>query len=172
MQRATTSPSRWGDERGLTVTELMVTMAVMLLIVSAALAMMVRAMGTTGIVENRRDVLGDGQVALDQMVKQIRQAESVDQAVSDVDTLDMETYINGTATSVVWRATGSAAPFALEISTDGGTNFRTVASSLKSPSVFTYTSHDGLLDQVTINLQLGTKTSEVTITSDVSMRNV
>jgi len=153
------------------VTELLVTMAVMLLIVSAALAMMVRAMKTSGIVENRRDVLGEGQVALDQMVKQIRQAESLDEAVSDADTLDMETYINGTAKSVVWKATGSVAPYALELSIDGGTSFRTVASSLKSPNVFTYTSHDGLLDQVTVSLQLGTETSDVTITSDVSIRN-
>lgn len=147
-------------------------MLVMGMIVSAAFSLLFRAYETTGIVESRRDMLGEGQFALDQMTKHIRQAESIDQVVSGAGTIDMETYVNGTATSVVWRATGASAPYRLELSTDGGTNFRTVVNDLRSTSLFTYTSHDGTLDQVTVVLSLGTDSATVDISSDISMRNV
>ena len=170
MHRATTEP--FDGERGLTVVELMVTMLVLGIIAAAAFAVLFRAFDTTNIVTSRRDVLGDGQFALDQMTKHIRQAESIDTAVSDADTIEMETYVNGEAKTIVWRVIGSSAPYELQLSTDGGTNYHTVLAYLASTDLLTYTSHDGVLDQVTIALALGTDTSTVEITSDVNMRNV
>lgn len=162
--------SRPEDERGFTVVELMATMAVMGVIVAATLGVAYRALTDTGIVQNRRDVLGDGQLALTQLTKQLRQAESVNQLTSTTSLVEFNGYINGTAHKIAWRALGSAAPYQLQTRRDDGA-WWTVAKSLASADVFTYTTHDTVLDQVTIQLSLGTKTSTVTITSDVNMRN-
>jgi hypothetical protein len=48
-----------------------------------------------------------------------------------------------------------------------------VLQTLTDPNIFLYQTHDGVLDQVTITLSLGTKTTTVSpLTSDVEMRNV
>jgi len=50
-----------------------------------------------------------------------------------------------------------------------------VLSYLTSPNVFTYTDNDSLdanpVDQVSIQLSLGTKTTTVVLRSDVELRN-
>jgi prepilin-type N-terminal cleavage/methylation domain-containing protein len=160
------------EERGLTFVELMVTLSVMGVITTAALAVFFRAFADTGIVENRRDVLGDGQIALEQMTKQLRQAESVDEINSSASTVTFSSYINGTPKDIVWRTTGGSSPYTLQVSTEGSAGpFRDVLSTLASNAVFTYTEHDGVLDQVTIDLRLGTKTATVAIATDVQLRN-
>jgi hypothetical protein len=44
-------------------------------------------------------------------------------------------------------------------------------SSLTNNTPFTYTSHGGIVDQVTVSLSLGTTTSTVLIATDVQLRN-
>ena len=67
--------------------------------------------------------------------------------------------------------TGSFAPYTLEESRDGGAMYGSILPYLTSPSIFTYTSHGGIEDQVTITLSLGTTTSTVVVSSDVHLRN-
>ena len=159
------------DERGFTLVELMVTMLVMGIVAGAVTSVAVNAFKTTSTITNRRDVFSDGRIALDRMSKQLRQGESIAQASSTASTVTFDTYIDGVAKTVVWRVNGSAAPFELLESRDGGSNFNTVVSSLGSNSVFTYTTHGGVLDQVTIALTLVTDTTEVELTTDVHLRN-
>ena len=47
--------------------------------------------------------------ALDQMTEDLRQGESIDVS-SDADTVRTPSYVDGSATTVIWRTTGSAAP--------------------------------------------------------------
>lgn len=166
------APAKCDEERGLTVIELMITLAVMGAIVAATLSALFSAYDQTGVVLNRRDVLGDGQIAMQQMTKQFRQATTIYQG--DPDELEVDTFTGtGQAHRIVWETTGSSAPYSLQVSTDDG-DPKTVLSSLTSPSLFTYSDPDadGIVNQVTIRLSLGTKTSTVVLTSDVELRNL
>ena len=157
-------------EQGFTLVEMMVTMLVMGIVASAVTAVALRTFTDTATITNRRDVFADGQIALDQLSKQLRQGESID-ASSSATSIKFSSYIDGMPATIAWRVTGSASPYTLEESRDGGTTFAPVLAYLNSPSVFTYTSHGGVEDQVTITLSLGTTTSTVVVSSDVHLRN-
>ena len=145
-------------------------MSVMSIVATAVISVAIQTLRTTNTVTDRRDVFNDGRFALDQMATQIRQGESID-ATSDASTLRFSGYVDGVAKTIVWRTTGSAAPYGLERSTNGGTTYVTMLDSLASNDIFTYTAHDGTNDQVTIQLELTTTTSTVDLTTDISLRN-
>jgi type II secretory pathway pseudopilin PulG len=157
-------------------------MAVMSVVATAMMAVAFRSFTTTATITNRRDVLVDGRTAIDQMTKQLRQAESVDLAASSDSTITFQTYIDGTTATVIWRVTGSAAPYTLEQSRDGGAHFAPLVSPLlcktKSDAgclthpPFSTVPHGGVVDQVTIDLTFQTLTSSVDLISDVQLRNV
>jgi prepilin-type N-terminal cleavage/methylation domain-containing protein len=166
------SPNRAVEgEDGFTLIELMITAAIMSIVSTAVIAMAMRTVDTSATIVDRRDVLAEGRIALDRLGKQLRQAESVDTTTSTATRIEFETYIDGTPTSVVWRVNGSTAPFQLQESRDGGVNFTTIATSLSASNVFTYTTHAGLTDQVTIDISLATPTNIVHLTLDVYLRN-
>ena len=167
------SPNRAAIERedGFTLIELMITAAIMSIVSTAVIAMAMRTVDTSATIVDRRDVLAEGRIALDRLGKQIRQAESVDTAYSTQTQIKVATYLDGTPTTVVWRVSGSTAPFKLQESRNGGTTFVTVATSLSASNVFTYTTHAGLTDQVTIDISLATPTNVVHLTSDIYLRN-
>ena len=144
-------------------------MAVMGIVASAVMGVAISVMRTTVTVTDRRDVLTDGKFALDEISKDLRQAESVD-ASSTASLVIVPTYRDGTAVTVRWRANGTAAPYALQRSTNG-TTWNTVLSTLASNSIFAYTTHDDVTDQVTVTLQLTTRTGTVPVTTDLFLRN-
>lgn len=150
----------------------MVTLAVMGVIVAATMTVLFSVYKETGVVLNRRDVLGEGQIAMQQMTKQFRQATAINS--SSATALSVQTFTGaGIAHQVAWRTSGSSAPYSLQKQTDGGP-FTTVLTSLSSPNIFpAYVDSDldGNVDQVRIELSLGTKTATVVLTSDVQMRN-
>jgi hypothetical protein len=76
-------------------------MAVMSVVATAMMAVAFRSFTTTATITNRRDVLVDGRTAIDQMTKQLRQAESVDLAASSDSTITFQTYIDGTTATVI-----------------------------------------------------------------------
>ena len=61
--------------------------------------------------------------------------------------------------------------YALQESRDGGATFNTVLSSLSTPDVFTYTVHEDVTDQITVELNVKTRTSSVDLISDIYLRN-
>jgi prepilin-type N-terminal cleavage/methylation domain-containing protein len=158
-------------EEGFTLIELMITAAIMSIVSTAVIAMAMRTVDTSATIVDRRDVLAEGRIALDRLAKQLRQAESVDTSTSTATWIEVATYIDGTPTDVVWRVSGSSAPYQLQESRDGGTSFSTVATSLSESDVFTYITHADLTDQVTIDISLATPTNVVHLTSDVYLRN-
>ncbi len=169
MHRAITSLRE--RQEGFTLVELMVTVAIMGVVATAVTSVAINAFNTTTTITNRRDVFNDGRIALDRLSKQLRQGESIDQVASTASSVTFSTYIDGVAKTVVWRVNGSASPYELQESRDGGTTFNTIVSALGSSSVFTYTPHGGVLDQVTIALTLVTDSTEVELTTDVHLRN-
>lgn len=172
MRRAITSRlhTRAAEEGGFTLVELMVTMAVMSIVATAVMSVAFQTLRTTNTITNRRDVFSDGQFALDQLSSEVRQGESVD-ATSTAQTLRFSGYIDGVAKTIVWRATGTTAPYTLQRSTNGGTTYVNMLKTLGSNNLFTYTTHDGVKDQVTIALALTTSTSSVNLTTDIYLRN-
>jgi len=150
----------------------MVTLAVMGVIVAATMSVLFSVYQQTGVVLNRRDVLGEGQIAKQQMTKQFRQATAINS--SSATSLSVQTFTGpGDAHQIAWQTSGSSAPYSLQKQEDGGP-FTTVLTSLTSPDIFpSYVDNDldGSVDQVRIELSLGTKTASVVLTSDVQMRN-
>jgi prepilin-type N-terminal cleavage/methylation domain-containing protein len=164
--------ARSSDERGFTIGEMVVTLAVMSVIVAASLSVLFSVYKNTGVVLNRRDVLGNGQIALQRMTKQFRQTSSI--ISTSATQFSVNTFTgDGTAHQIAWRTTGSSAPYSLQMQTDGGP-FVTFLSYLTTPNIFTYADPDGdgVADQVSISLSLGTTTKTVVLTSDVDMRNL
>jgi len=158
-------------------------MAVMSIVATAMMAVAMRSFTTTNTITNRRDVLTDGRIAIDQMTKQLRQGESVDLTASNAYTLKFSGYIDGTETTIEWRLTGSSPPYTLEQSRDADSatpHFaplvspilcRTASDAGCSADPFTYVQHAGVVDQVTIDLTFETSTSTVDLVSDVQLRN-
>jgi hypothetical protein len=149
---------------------MLVTMLVMGVVATAVLAVGMRAFTDTATIMNRRDVFDDARIALDRFSKQLRQGEVV-QSSSTSSSITFTGYLDEQAETFTWRTTGSAAPYSLEESTDGGANFYTILTVLTSPDLFTYVTHGSVTDEVTITLPLKTLTSTTTLTSDVHLRN-
>jgi len=151
--------------------ELAVTMMVMGIVATAVIAVAMRTFTTTATITNRRDVLADGRIALDRVSKQLRQGEWVDQTGSTASSITFSGYIDGELQTIVWEVTGTSAPYTLEESQLGGEKLVPILSSLTDNNVFTYTSHGGVVDQVTVSLSLGTDTSTILLSTDVDLRN-
>jgi len=158
-------------EAGFTLVELAVTMMVMGIVATAVIAVAMRTFTTTATITNRRDVLADGRIALDRVSKQLRQGEWVDQTGSTASSITFSGYIDGEPQTIVWKVTGTSAPYTLQESQLGGANLVPILSSLTNTNVFTYTSHAGVVDQVTVSLSLGTETSTILLSTDVELRN-
>ena len=156
---------------GFSLVEVVITMAVMSIVATAVIAVAMRVFSDTATIVNRRDVFADARIALDRMAKQFRQGESIDMAASDAGQVTMLTYLDGVPATVVWRVDGTEPPFELQESRDGGATFMTALSALESAEVFTYTVHEDVTDQVTIDLTLRTNTTTVPLTSDIYLRN-
>jgi hypothetical protein len=144
---------------------------VMGIVATAVIAVAMRTFTTTATITNRRDVLADGRIALDRVSKQLRQGESVDQTGSTASSITFSGYIDGEPQTIVWKVTGTSAPYTLQESQLGGANLVPILSSLTDNNVFTYTSHGGVVDQVTVRLSLGTDTSTILLSTDVELRN-
>lgn len=150
-------------------------MMVMGIVASSVMLVALRTFTDTATITNRRDVLADGRIALDRMSKQLRQGEVV--STSTTSKIVFNGYVAGVSKTIVWQANGSAAPYGLQLSLDGGTSFVTILSELSSNSLFTYATHadaDGnaVTDEVTVTLVLQTSTDRtITLTQPVVLRN-
>jgi type II secretory pathway pseudopilin PulG len=150
---------------------MLVTMMVMGIVATSVMMVALRTFTDTATITNRRDVLADGRIALDRLAKQLRQGESLDQTTSSTSSIAFSSYIDGEAKDIVWRASGTSAPYSLQLSTDGGTSFVDILGELDSTALFSWTVSDGYVDEVTVTLPLQTNTQTVILSEAVQLRN-
>jgi len=159
--------NRTRSDRGTTVVELLVTVAVMSLIVGAVMTVWSAAQKGEGTATSRTVDLNEMRNALQRMTKDIRQASSVHTQTAT--SFDADTYIEGVKHRVAYTASGTT----LTRKVDAGTAV-TLLTDLANTNVFTYTTDGNLLLQVTVLLTIDQSSGEGTLNlqSDVQTRNL
>ena len=158
---------RMRREDGVTLVELLVTMAVMAIVVTAVMSIWLRGQSETQTVFNRRTDLNDMRFAMQLMTKELRQAAKV--YSNTASTIDVDTYINGAKHRVAFTASGTS----LTRTVDSGTA-ETLVTNLSNTSLFTYDPVGGELHQITILMEVNTSSKEGTLNlqSQVVTRNL
>ena len=172
MRRAITSlwRTKRHDEGGFTLVELMVTMSVMCDRGDRGDGRIASDVRTTNTVTDRRDVFNDGRFAIDQLTTQIRQGESID-TTSDAQTLRLSGYIDGTAKTIVWRTTGTTAPYTLEQSRRTAARPYVDAAELaRRRRTSSRTPRTTASDQVTVDDAADDVDVDVDLTTDVHLQ--
>ena len=159
--------NRTRSDRGTTVVELLVTVAVMSLIVGAVMTVWSAAQKGEGTATSRTVDLNEMRNAMQRMTKDIRQASSVHTQTAT--SFDADTYIEGVKHRVAYTASGTT----LTRKVDAGTAV-TLLTDLANTNVFTYTTDGNLLLQVTVLLTIDQSSGEGTLNlqSDVQTRNL
>ena len=156
------------EERGTTFVEVGITALIMTVITTAVLSVWARSQSEAGDIGKRRDFLNDSRYVINQLTKEIRQATRIYENKGGK--LDVETLIGGSPYRVVYTVTGNTLTRRL------GTSPSTVLiTNLTSPDVFTYTTIDTFLQQVTITLQVKTEIPNgvsANFVSTVQLRNI
>lgn len=140
----------------------------LLVVVGSLLTVFESVQRTQMFAQERSQTLDDMRLALDRITKETRQASSV-AATSTASVLDMQTYVNGTPTHVVYEASGSALTRA-----DAGGSPVPILSNLNSTAVFTYAPAVDGAQVVTITLNVHPARrpdTVVSLTSEVRLRN-
>jgi prepilin-type N-terminal cleavage/methylation domain-containing protein len=158
------------DERGFSLVELVVATALMAIIVAALTTLFTSVQRSTVRQETRGRALDDIRLAMEQVTKDARQAQDV-RTGSSASVLDMDTFVNGVATHVVYTASGTT--FTRTV----GSVTTTLLTKVASTSVFTYVPSLSSPTLISITLQVRPAqfpydTSVVSLTSDARLRNV
>jgi prepilin-type N-terminal cleavage/methylation domain-containing protein len=143
MSVAAVIRTRLGQERGVTLTELLVVLVILAIVLAAMTTLFVSA-GTSQVEQtNRVDAQQEARVALDALRRELRCASSAVVTASSL-TVTLPGYcqkpVAATSAQFTWCAVGSAAPYALwryEGTACTGTG-RERADELVSSSIFSY----------------------------------
>ena len=178
LRRRTSLADR--GEAGFTLVELMVTMAVMSIVATSVMAVAFRSFTTTSTITNRRDVLTDGRHG-DRPDDEAASTRRVRRPVSERRVHADVRYLHrrragydrvagdGLDIPTRWSSPATAARISLRSCRRSSARLATDAGCTTDP--FTYTSHGGVVDQVTIDLTFVTNTSTIDLISDVQLRN-
>jgi type II secretory pathway pseudopilin PulG len=149
------------------VIELTITLMLLLIVVGSLLTVFESVQRTQVFAQERSQTLDDMRIAIERVTKEARQATSVT-STSDADTLDMETYINGTSTHVVYATSGD------DLTRTVGSSTVTILTNLDSTSIFAYTPSAESAQVITITLDVHPARRPDTVlslTSEVRLRN-
>ncbi len=120
-------------------------------------------------VQERSETLDEMRIALDQMTKEIRQAQEVE-TTSTASRLEMTTYILGVQKTVVYEVTGTS----LSKRVDGG-GVVPIQTHVASTNLFSYTVDSaGVIQLVSLDLQVHPQRrpdTTVVLTSEARLRN-
>jgi type II secretory pathway pseudopilin PulG len=159
---------RTSAEHGFTLAELTVTMMLMLVVVGALLAVFESVQRTASFTQARVESTDEMRLAIERLSKELRQASSIT-STSTSSTLDMQTYINGVQTHVVYVASGDV------LKRTSGTTTIELLHDLDSTAVFAYTPDVIGTQVVTLSFAVRPKRRPDTVlnlTSEVRLRNV
>ena len=155
----------------MTIVELMITSALLILVVLTALSAFDTVSGSQAYQADRTKNLDDMRNVLNRMTRELRQASSITEASSTATSVTFTSAINGTATQINYTASGTT----LSKTIGAGTAF-TVLHNLASTSLFTYVSASSVtgVQWVEINLQVTPArhpTTTLVLDSEVNLRN-
>jgi Tfp pilus assembly protein PilW len=143
-------------------------MALLLLVMASMMTVFTSIQRTTVKQEQRAHGRDDVRVALERITKDLRQASAINTGSGGA-LLDMQTYVNGTATRVVYTASGT------NLTRTVGSTSRVILGRLSSTSLFTYAPAAPAATLVGVTLGIHpypTDTSTVvSLSSDVRLRN-
>lgn len=146
------------------------TVALLLVVLGGLLTVFESVQRSAAFVQERSETLDEMRIALDQMTKEIRQAEEVKAATSTASRLEMTTYILGVQKTVVYAVTGQTLTKSV-----GGSGTAPIQTHVAAPSIFTYTTDTaGVIQLVSLNLQVHPERrpdTTIILTSEARLRN-
>jgi type II secretory pathway component PulJ len=155
-------------ERGATLIELSITIALVLVVVGVMLDSLVTAQRSERYAADRTEALDSMRSAIARFTKDVRQAVGVDEGAT-ASSFGAETYVQGAAAHVQYEVTGTT----LTRSVNGGPA-EVLIDRLATTDVFSYSPSAEAAEVVVINLEVAPMTSPDTtieLTSEVRMRN-
>jgi type II secretory pathway pseudopilin PulG len=156
-------------EEGFTLVELVIVTGLLLMVMVSILSVF-SVIQRASVRESARSQESDQvRLAMERLSKEIRQADTV-RAGSGASYLDIDSYVNGAATHIVYSASGSL----LTRTANGSTT--TVLERLSATSIFAY--DPDVTNPSVITITLGAKPefyntdpTVVTLSSEVQLRN-
>jgi len=154
---------------GVTLIELVVTMALMSLVVTSMVTFFSVIQRTTVRQEKRSQAIDEVRVVMDRMTKEVRQSEVI-RSGSGASRLDMDTYVNGVATRIIYAVSGTS------LTRTVGATTLTVLTRLTSTTLFTYVPNVTTPTLISLSfqvrpLQFKTDPTIISLSSDVRLRN-
>ena len=168
---AKTNARRGDAEAGVALFELIIYTALLLLVIGAALSSLESVTKAQAFQMNRSQTLASMRGALNRMTKELRQASSVDTAVSNATTMTFSTYVGSVSHTVTYRASGTVLTRAL----DAGTA-TPLLTGLSSTSIFTTVAGGSTADVQWVAIRLSVTASkgistQLVLDSEVNLRN-
>ncbi|MFN2613377.1 MAG: PilW family protein [Actinomycetota bacterium] len=153
----------------MSVIELTIALGVFLIVVTAMYTLFAVVQRTTVRQDKRNEVNNDIRLSMERMSKEIRQATNI-YSDSGVSLLHMDTFDNGSAITVTWRASGTT------LTRTMGTTTSTLLTGLTSTSIFAYSPSITGATDVTLTLKArpahySTDPAVIVLTSQVRLRN-
>jgi hypothetical protein len=170
------------EEHAFTLVEAVISSALLLLIIGAALSMLDSGTKSERVSQARNDAQVSLRGAMTQMTRELRQAISVAPS-SNQSLLDMQTLIGGVEHHIVYQVVGEPPSAKLQRAVDGGTPTQ-LADRIVAPQAFCYqynepdclaTSPPASLTAIRISLQISPvvfSSGTITLATDVQLRNV
>jgi type II secretory pathway component PulJ len=163
------APEAGSGEGGFTLIELVLTVALLTVVMGGLLTVFESVQRSATFVQERSETLDEMRVALDQMTKEIRQAEEV-KTTSTASRLEMTTYVLGTKQSIVYEVVSGTLK-----RTMGSAAAAPIQKNVASTSLFTYTvDAGGVIQLVKLDLEVHPvrrPDTTVLLTSEVRLRN-
>ena len=164
-------PDRRPGEAGVTIVELMITCALLLIVLMATFSALDAVSTSQAFQSDRTQTLDDMRGVLNRMTKDLRQATSVTDCTGTPNTITYSTAINGTATTIIYTATGTN----LTRKVGSATAF-TVLKSLASTSIFTCVSASDVTGVQWVEISLSVSPARrpnttLVLDSEVNLRN-
>ncbi len=155
----------------MTIIEVMITSAILLVVLLATLSSFETVSNAQAYQADRTKTLDDMRGVLNRLTKDLRQATTVAEASSTASTITFTTAINGASTQVVYVASGTRLTRQI-----GTAPAFTVLTGLATTSIFTYVSAGSLtgVQWVEMNLQVTPArlpTTTLVLDSEVNLRN-
>lgn len=155
------------SEEGYTIVELMITIGIFTIVLSALIGVFISVQRSQAYVADRTQSLDNLRVAMDRLSKEVRQATVV--GARSATSLAMTTFVSGSAEDVTWAVTGGT----LTRTNQWGAS-TPLLRNVTNSDVFTYTPATGRPIVVTVRLKMRPVQIPDTVlelTSEIRLRN-